>query len=98
MPILEKGRRPRWGQQWRGVPSTNVCQHKLVESTATRGQVSVGLVIAAGTACLLQAAIHQRSKNIAEFICYLGVAILASRLRVTLPGITGTLSVNFLFI
>jgi diguanylate cyclase (GGDEF)-like protein/putative nucleotidyltransferase with HDIG domain len=49
-------------------------------------------------ASLLEAAIHTSSKNIAEFICYLGVAILASRLRVTLPGITGTLSVNFLFI
>jgi len=56
------------------------------------------LVITAGLASLLQAAIHQTSKNIAEFICYLGVAVLASRLRVTLPGITGTLSVNFLFI
>jgi diguanylate cyclase (GGDEF)-like protein/putative nucleotidyltransferase with HDIG domain len=58
----------------------------------------IGLVIAAGLASLLQAAIHTSSKNIAEFICYLGVSILASRLRVTLPGITGTLSVNFLFI
>ncbi len=58
----------------------------------------IGLVIAAGTVFLLQAAIHQDSKNIAQFICYLGIAILASRLRVTLPGITGTLSVNFLFI
>jgi diguanylate cyclase (GGDEF)-like protein/putative nucleotidyltransferase with HDIG domain len=56
------------------------------------------VVIAAGMVCLLQAAIHQSSKNIAEFICYLGISILASRLRVTLPGITGTLSVNFLFI
>jgi diguanylate cyclase (GGDEF)-like protein/putative nucleotidyltransferase with HDIG domain len=61
-------------------------------------RVFVALVIAAGMACLLRGAIHQESKNIAEFICYLGVAILASRLRVTLPGITGTLSVNFLFI
>src|ERR1700723_1613467 len=69
---------------WRGLPAG--------------AQVLVGLVIAAGTACLLQGAIHQSSKNIAEFICYLGIAILASRLRVTLPGITGTLSVNFLFI
>jgi diguanylate cyclase (GGDEF)-like protein/putative nucleotidyltransferase with HDIG domain len=58
----------------------------------------IGLVIAAGMASLLEAAIHQNSNNIAEFICYLGIAILASRLRVTLPGITGTLSVNFLFI
>jgi diguanylate cyclase (GGDEF)-like protein/putative nucleotidyltransferase with HDIG domain len=58
----------------------------------------IGLVIVAGMASLLQAAIHQSSNNIAEFICYLGVALLASRLRVNLPGITGTLSVNFLFI
>ena len=61
-------------------------------------QAFVVSVIATGSLCLLQAAIHQSSKNIAEFICYMGVAILASRLRVTLPGITGTLSVNFLFI
>src|SRR6202050_1706419 len=69
---------------WRGLP--------------LKAQVFVGVVIAAGMVCLVQAAIHQSSKNIAEFICYLGIAILGSRLRVTLPGITGTLSVNFVFI
>src|ERR1700731_4366755 len=58
----------------------------------------IGLVGFAGTATLLYGAIQQSSKNIAEFICYLGIAILASRLKVNLPGITGTLSVNFLFI
>src|SRR3981081_2576926 len=58
----------------------------------------IGLMVFAGTATLLYGAIHQSSKNIAEFICYLGIAILASRLKVTLPGITGTLSVSFLFI
>jgi diguanylate cyclase (GGDEF)-like protein/putative nucleotidyltransferase with HDIG domain len=64
----------------------------------TAGRLFVSLVIAAGITSLLAATIRSGSKNIAEFICYLGVAILASRLRVTLPGITGTLSVNFLFI
>src|SRR3981081_3963044 len=58
----------------------------------------IGLMVFAGTATLLYGAIHQSSKNIAEFICYLGIAILASRLKVALPGITGTLSVSFLFI
>jgi hypothetical protein len=58
----------------------------------------IGLVIMGGIGSLLYAGIHQSSKNIAEFICYLGIAILASRLKVNLPGITGTLSVNFLFI
>ncbi|HZZ16969.1 MAG TPA: diguanylate cyclase [Candidatus Sulfotelmatobacter sp.] len=58
----------------------------------------VGLIIAAGMVCLVRAAVHQSSNNIAQFICYLCIAILASRLRVMLPGITGTMSVNFLFI
>jgi len=32
-----------------------------------------------------------------KFACYLLAALLASSLKVTLPGIDGTLSVNFLF-
>jgi hypothetical protein len=62
------------------------------------GKLFIAVVVLCGTAILVYGAIHQSSKNIAEFICYLGIAILASRLKVTLPGITGTLSVNFLFI
>lgn len=58
----------------------------------------IGLVVLTGLGTLIYAGVHQNSKNIAEFICYLGIAILASRLKVNLPGITGTLSVNFLFI
>jgi diguanylate cyclase (GGDEF)-like protein/putative nucleotidyltransferase with HDIG domain len=61
-------------------------------------KVFISVVVIAGTGVLLYGAIHQSSKNIAEFICYLGIAILASRLKVNLPGITGTLSVNFLFV
>jgi diguanylate cyclase (GGDEF)-like protein/putative nucleotidyltransferase with HDIG domain len=58
----------------------------------------ISLIVIAGMATLIYGGIHQTSKNIAEFICYLGIAILSSRLKVSLPGITGTLSVNFLFI
>jgi diguanylate cyclase (GGDEF)-like protein/putative nucleotidyltransferase with HDIG domain len=58
----------------------------------------ISLIVLLGTGTLAYGAIHQDSKNIAEFICYLGIAVLASRLKVNLPGITGTLSVNFLFI
>ena len=58
----------------------------------------IAFVVVAGTGTLVYGATHQSSKNIAEFICYLGIAILASRLKVSLPGITGTLSVSFLFI
>jgi diguanylate cyclase (GGDEF)-like protein/putative nucleotidyltransferase with HDIG domain len=58
----------------------------------------ISLIVIVGTGILAWSGIHQSSKNIAEFICYLGIAILASKLKVNLPGITGTLSVNFLFI
>src|SRR5437764_2433189 len=63
-----------------------------------RAKAFISLVVAVGTGVLLCGAIHPTSKNIAQFICYLLIAILASRLKVNLPGITGTMSVNFLFI
>src|SRR5712671_3909141 len=75
---------PNRSRSWRGM--------------SVPAKAFVALIVVAGTATLLQGAIHQTSKNIAEFICYLGIAILASRLKVNLPGITCTLSVNFLFI
>ena len=65
---------------------------------APGAQAFIGLVVVSGTGVLLFGAVHQSSRNIAEFICYLGIAILASRLKVNLPGITGTMSVSFLFI
>src|SRR6204780_4231076 len=71
-------------QSWRGL----TLQAKLF----------VGLIVTAGTSVLVYGAVHQTSKNIAEFICYLGIGILASRMKVNLPGITGTMSVNFLFV
>jgi diguanylate cyclase (GGDEF)-like protein/putative nucleotidyltransferase with HDIG domain len=61
-------------------------------------RVFISLVILAGTGVLVYGAANPTSRNIAQFICYLLIAILAARLKVHLPGITGTMSVNFLFI
>ena len=36
--------------------------------------------------------------DVGKFVAYALIALLASRLRVTLPEITGTISVSFLFI
>jgi len=63
-----------------------------------RAKVFIGLVAVVGTCVLLWGAVNPTSRNIAQFICYLMIAILAARLKVRLPGITGTMSVNFLFI
>ena len=61
-------------------------------------KVFITLVVITGTCAILYSAIYPTSRNIAQFICYLLIAILAARLKVRLPGITGTMSVNFLFI
>lgn len=58
----------------------------------------VSFVVLIGLSVLVYGAIHPTSRNTAKFICYLLVALLASKLKVHLPGITGTMSVNFLFI
>jgi putative nucleotidyltransferase with HDIG domain len=56
----------------------------------------VGMALA-GTICLLLAFAHWQSSDVVKFVCYLIAALLASSLKVSLPGIEGTLSVNFLF-
>ena len=73
-------------------------QSQSWKNLTLQARLFVGLVVTVGTSVLLYGAIHQSSKNIAEFICYLGIAVLASRMKVNLPGITGTMSVNFLFV
>src|SRR5215831_9385370 len=73
-------------------------QYRSWNRMSAPAKLFITLIVLAGTATLAYGGIHQSSKNIAEFICYVGIAILASRLKVNLPGITGTLSVNFLFI
>ena len=40
---------------------------------------------------------HWHTTDSVKFVCYLVAALLASSLKVGLPGIEGTLSVNFLF-
>jgi diguanylate cyclase (GGDEF)-like protein/putative nucleotidyltransferase with HDIG domain len=58
----------------------------------------VGLTTCLGVVMLGYALLHWHSQDPTRFLCYLVVAILASGLKVQLPGIDGTMSVNFLFI
>ena len=58
----------------------------------------VATTAAAGAVVLAYAVWHWQSADLARFLCYLAVAVLASGLKVQLPGIDGTMSVNFLFI
>jgi len=58
----------------------------------------VGITASIGVVVLGHALLHWQSQDPMRFACYLAVAILASGLKVQLPGIDGTMSVNFLFI
>src|SRR5712691_1047190 len=65
---------------------------------STRAKIFVAATTAIGALVLASALWHWQSTNLLRFSCYLLVAALASGLKVRLPGIDGTMSVNFLFI
>jgi diguanylate cyclase (GGDEF)-like protein/putative nucleotidyltransferase with HDIG domain len=57
------------------------------------------LGVSTGGVCALGwGGFHWSGRDPIQVLVYLALAILASRLKVHLPGITGTMSVNFLFI
>jgi diguanylate cyclase (GGDEF)-like protein/putative nucleotidyltransferase with HDIG domain len=58
----------------------------------------VGITASIGVVVLGYVLSHWHSQDLVRFFCYLAVAVLASGLKVQLPGIDGTMSVNFLFI
>src|SRR5438477_13203750 len=66
-----------------------------IRSTGARSFIAA--LTSAAFACLVYALWHWHSSDPVKFVCYLGAALLASSLKVSLPGIEGTLSMNFLF-
>ena len=61
-------------------------------------QVFIAAMAVAALGCFCVALTHWQSTDPLKFLCYLAVALLASSLKIKLPGINGTMSVNFLFI
>jgi len=65
----------------------------------TKAKIYIGLVITLGFALLAgSVALRSEFPDMPRYISYLLLALLASTFKVRLPGITGTISVNFLFI
>ena len=66
---------------------------------ATKAKVYIGLIVVLGFAvlagCLL---VQAQFPDLPRYFAYLLLALIASTLKVRLPGVTGTISVNFLFI
>jgi hypothetical protein len=61
-------------------------------------QIFIAVVLLSGFAVLANAVLHAESVDHVRFISFLLVACLAARLKVKLPGLTGSMSVNLPFI
>jgi hypothetical protein len=61
-------------------------------------RVFVALIVISGLLFLGDAVLNAQSMPTAKFLALLIVACVASRLRIKLPGVTGTMSVNLPFI
>jgi diguanylate cyclase (GGDEF)-like protein/putative nucleotidyltransferase with HDIG domain len=73
-------------------------QAEVTTPMSIRTKLFLGITVALGMMVLCSALLHWQSADLTRFGCYLAVALLASSLKVQLPGIDGTMSVNFLFI
>jgi diguanylate cyclase (GGDEF)-like protein/putative nucleotidyltransferase with HDIG domain len=69
-----------------------------MKAMSTMAQRFIALIAATGIACIGFGAFHWQSSDYVKFLCYLAVALAASGMKVTLPGVNGTMSVSFLFI
>src|SRR6202451_40001 len=67
----------------------------MAELRELRVRVFVGGMATAALASFAWGFAHWQSTDTLKFVCYMIAALLASPLKVSLPG--GTLSVNFLF-
>lgn len=63
-----------------------------------RATAFIGVTAVLGAAVLTVALRHWQSTDPLRFSCYLLLAVLASKMKVRLPAIDGTMSVNFLFV
>ena len=63
-----------------------------------RAKLLIGAASAAGAAVLVWQLAHWRTPIDARFITYAAIGLCSAALRLSLPGVAGALSVNFLFI
>jgi diguanylate cyclase (GGDEF)-like protein/putative nucleotidyltransferase with HDIG domain len=61
-------------------------------------RVFVGTTLVIGLCALMSGLLHRHIENPTRFMCYLILVTVAASLKVRLPGVTGTMSVVFLFL
>jgi diguanylate cyclase (GGDEF)-like protein/putative nucleotidyltransferase with HDIG domain len=77
-----------------GLPKVSTLRNRM----PTIAKIYVSAVVVTGAAVMVAELMHWQSQDVVRFLCYLALALFASRLKVSLPGISGALSVLFIFI
>src|SRR5947207_10411287 len=85
------------GRERRG-PVPGAPHNLLTVLRATSVHVFIAAMLTLGCAEFLVAAGGWHTSRHDKFLCYLLIAIAASLLKVKLPGVTSTMSLNFLFV
>lgn len=67
-------------------------------SLPIRARVFIVLTATFGATILVDSFVHWQSYDLLKFFCYLSIGVLASTMKVRLPGIQSTMSVHFLFV
>ncbi len=70
----------------------------MASSIPMRARLFIAMTAMTGAAMLGMAFAHWHSSNLMKFTCYLIIAVLASTMKVRLPGMESTMSVHFLFV
>src|ERR1039457_1658383 len=63
-----------------------------------KAKLYISFVVVVGGLILANQMYLWESPDILRYLCYLVLAVLSSRLKVTLPGIAGTMSLFFIFV
>src|ERR1044071_4444989 len=64
----------------------------------TRAKAYIACILAGGLVCLADAMTHWSCAEPFHYVCHLAIALVASGLKVTLPGMTSTMSVSYVFV
>ena len=62
------------------------------------GKLYIAAIVFIGASIAITELAHWQSQHVVRFLCYLALGIFAARLKAALPGITGSISVLFIFI
>src|SRR5690242_7762613 len=63
-----------------------------------RAKIYIGAILTAGIVCFTHAITDWRCADPFHYVSHTTLALIASGLKVTLPGVTGTMSVSYVFV